>query len=94
MSFHTPTGSDLKKSSAWTGITASIIIFIMIAYKLELQKYQSFIPFIPSNQTISAISTMFSQVMGENGKYRTGLYVILLVLVLYSSIVGFFYDEQ
>lgn len=88
MSFHSPTGSDLKKSSAWTGITASIILFIAVAYKLELQKYLSF---IPSNQTIT---TMFSQVMGENGKYHTYLYIILFVLVLYSSIIGFFYDEQ
>lgn len=88
MSFHTPTGSDLKKSSAWTGITASIILSIMIAYKLEIQKYLSF---IPSNQTIT---TMFAQVMGENSRYHIYLYTTLLVLVLYSSIVGFFYDEQ
>ena len=88
MSFHAPIGSDLKKSSAWTGITASIILFIMILYKLDLQKYLSF---IPSNQTVS---TMFAQVMGENTKYHICLYTILFALVLYSSIVGFFYEEQ
>ncbi len=88
MSFHAPDGTELKKSSAWTGITASIILFIMVLYKLELHKYLSF---IPSNQSISSV---FSQIMGENSRYHVILYTILLVLVLYSSIVGFFYDEQ
>ncbi len=84
MSFHAPIGTDLKKSSAWTGITASIILFIMVLYKMGVQK------FLPSNQTVTFV---FAQVMGEDSRYHTLLYIILFILVLYSSIVGFYYDE-
>lgn len=92
MSFGEPKGSDFKKAAAWELVIVSIILFIMVVYRLSPTSYTPF-SMIPSFIT-KPISNGVGYFMGENTMVHTLLYVLLLVLVLSSVIIGFFYDEE
>jgi hypothetical protein len=92
MSFSEPKGSDLKKAAAWELVTVSIILFVMIVYRLSPTSYSPF-SLIPQSIT-KPISNGVGYFMGENSMVHTLLYVLLLVLVLSSVIIGFFYNDE
>ncbi len=85
MLYHLPPDQPTKQAAAWELIVASIILALMVAFKLLERSKSSLIDKVPS---------MIKGLMGENQTAHLALYVVLFVLVFSSAIMGFFYEDK